>query len=110
MVTSKAWQIKENFKGIYNQENKIKCLQYFGEWYKDVLNASIKQMLRVADTLLNHLKGIINSAVYEFTNSVAENLNSQIQIVKSVARGFNNVGGYRNAILFFQGKLNMEPL
>lgn len=67
-------------------------------------------MVKVADTLLNHLKGVINSAVYEYTNSVAENLNSQIQVIKSVGRGFANVNAYRNAILFFQGKLYMYPL
>lgn len=110
LVTSQAWQIKENFKGIYNQGSKQRCLTYFKDWYKDNLETGIKQMIKVADTMLNHLKGIVNSAVYEITNSVAENLNSQIQVVKSVARGFANVKGYRRSILFFQGKLNMYSL
>lgn len=109
-LTANAWQIKENFKGIYNQWNKQQCLLYFGKWYIDVLNAGIKQMIKVADTMLSHLKGIVNSAVSEFTNSVAENLNSQIQVVKSVGHGFANVNGYRNSILFFQGKLSLFPL
>jgi len=110
LVTSQAWQIKENFKGIYNQGSKQLCLTYFEQWYKDNLETGIKQMIKVADTMLNHLKGIVNSAVYEITNSVAENLNSQIQVVKSIARGFANVNGYRNAILFFQGNLRLHPL
>lgn len=110
LVTSQAWQIKENFKGIYNQGSKQRCLIYFKDWYKDNLETGIKQMIKVADTMLNHLKGIVNSAVYEITNSAAENLNSQIQVVKSVARGFANVKGYRRSILFFQGKLNMYSL
>lgn len=110
LTTSKAWQIKENFKGIYNQTSKQSCLTYFEEWYKDTLKIGIKQMIKVADTMLKHLKGIINSAVYELTNSVAENLNSQIQVVKSVARGFANVNAYRNAVLFFHGNLKMYPL
>lgn len=109
-LTAHAWQIKENFKGIYNQCNKQQCLLYFGKWYINVLNAGIKQMIKVADTMLSHLKGIVNSAVSEFTNSVAENLNSQIQVVKSVGHGFANVNGYRNSILFFQGKLSLFPL
>ena len=109
-LTAHAWQIKENFKGIYNQWDKQQCLAYFGEWYVDVLNADIKQMIKVADTMLSHLKGIVNSAVSEFTNSVAENLNSQIQVIKSVGHGFANVNGYRNSILFFQGKLSLFPL
>jgi transposase len=107
LLTGLAWQLKENFKGIYNQNNRYLCLQYFKEWYIDVINAQIPQMVKVADTILSHLKGIINSAIYEISNSVAENINSQIQVVKSIARGFPNFNGYRNAILFFNGKLNM---
>ncbi len=107
LKTSQAWEIKENFKGIYNQGRKELCLKYFEKWYKDTLDSGIKQMIKVADTMLNHLKGIVNSAVTEITNSVAENLNSQIQVVKSVGRGFANIEGYKNSILFFQGKLSM---
>ena len=110
LATSQAWHIKENVKGIYNQGRKEMCLEYFKQWYEDTLESGIKPMIKVADTLLNHLKGIVNSAVIQITNSVAENLNSQIQVVKSIGRGFKNVVGYRNSILFFQGKLLMYPL
>jgi transposase len=110
LKTSQAWQMKENFKGIYSQGGKQVCMNYFEDWYKNTLESGILQMINVADTLLNHLNGIINAAVHNMTNSIAENLNSQIQVVKSVARGFANFEGYRNAILFFQGKLEMSPL
>jgi len=110
LATSQAWHIKENFKGIYNRSSKSLCLNYFKEWYEAVLNSEISQMIKVADTMLKHLKGIVNSALTTITNSIAENLNSQIQVVKSVARGFANVDGYRNSILFFQGKLELNPL
>lgn len=109
LITSQAWHIKENFKGIYEQGRKELCLKYFEQWYIDALVSGIKRMIKVADTMLNHLKGIVNSAVSFITNSVAENLNSQIQVVKSVGRGFANVDGYRNSIMFFQGKLIMNP-
>ena len=110
LITSKAWQIKENFKGFYLQYTHKDCLAYFAKWYINTIGSGIKQMVKVADTLLNHLKGIVAAAVTGFTNSVAENLNSQIQVVKTVGRGFANPNAYRNAILFFQGKLNLMPL
>jgi transposase len=109
LVTSQAWQIKENFKGIYDQGRKELCMEYFKQWYENTFDSGIQQMIKVADTLLNHLKGVINSAVTDITNSVAENLNSQIQVVKSTGRGFANIRGYRNSILFFQGKLSLFP-
>jgi len=101
LATSQAWHLKENFKGIYQQETKSDCLKYFEKWYKNTLDTNIKPMIKVADTILNHLKGVVNSAVNPITNSIAENLNSQIQVIKSVARGYANFKGYRNAILFF---------
>lgn len=107
LATSQAWQIKENFKGIYMQGGKQLCINYFKQWYNHVIEKGIKPMIKVADTMLKHLKGIVNAAVYDVTNSMAENLNAQIQVVKSVARGFANAKSYRNAILFFQGKLKM---
>ncbi len=107
LATSKAWQIKENFKGIYHQGRKQLCIKYFEQWYKDTLTIGIKPMIKVADTMLKHLKGIVNAAVYDVTNSIAENLNAQIQVVKSIARGYANAKAYRNAILFFQGNLRM---
>jgi transposase len=107
LATSQAWQIKENFKGIYEQGNKQLCINYFEQWYKDVIEKNIKPMIKVADTMLNHIKGIVNAAVTDITNSIAENLNAQIQVVKSIARGYANANSYRNAILFFQGNLKM---
>ena len=107
LATSQAWQIKENFKGIYEQGRKQLCINYFEQWYKDTIKKNIKPMIKVADTMLKHLKGIVNAAVTDITNSIAENLNAQIQVVKSIARGYANANSYRNAILFFQVNLKM---
>ena len=110
LATSQAWKIKENFKGIYNQDEKQLCLNFFREWYINTLQTNIKPMIKVADTMLRHLKGIVNSAMTDITNSIAEGINSQIQVIKTVARGYASVDGYRNAILFFQGNLKLFPL
>jgi len=110
LTTSQAWHLKENFKGIYEQGTQTACLKYFEQWYKNTLEANIKPMIKVADTILKHLKGVVNSALTSITNSIAENLNSQIQVIKSVARGFANFNAYRNAILFFNAKLDMFSL
>jgi len=40
---------------------------------------------------------------------MAENLNGQIQRMKTVGRGFRAFKNYRNAILFYLGKLDMIP-
>ncbi len=110
LKTSIAWRIKENFKEIYTIGNWYVFKDFFENWYKNALQSKLKPMIKVADTLLKHLEGILNSAMHSVSNSIAENINSQIQIVKSMTRGFANFKGYQNAVLFFQGKLNMFPL
>ena len=67
-------------------------------------------MIKVADTILNHIEGVINAAVTSMSNAMAENINSKIQIIKAVGRGYKNINGYRNAILFFNGNLELLPL
>jgi transposase len=108
--TSKAWKIKENFKGIYEQYEYLQCLYFAENWIIDTYKSNIEPMIKAANTIQNHLKGIVNAAYRGLTNSGAENLNSKIQVVKSIARGFKNIEGYRNAILFYTGKLSMHPL
>jgi transposase len=109
LVTSKAWAFKENFKAIYFSWTREEIITTFKKWYLQVLEADIKPMIKVADTLLRHLKGIVNAALTTITNSAAETMNSKIQVIKSVARGFKNIQGYRNSILFFHGGLNLSP-
>ena len=46
---------------------------------------------------------------YPITNAVAEGLNSKIQAIKHVARGFRSFTAYRLRILFYCGGLDMRP-
>ena len=102
--------MKENFKQIYNYWKTKECINYFKKWYTNVIESQIKPMITVADTILNHIEGVINAVVTTMSNSIAENINGKIQIIKAVARGYKNIKGYRNAILFFNGNLELLPL
>ena len=82
---------------------------FFKEWYKDVLQSNLKPMIKVADTILRHIEGIANYAIHYCTNAIAEELNSEIQVLKVIGRGFRNFTNYRNAILFFNAKLYLSP-
>jgi hypothetical protein len=42
------------------------------------------------------------------TNAYTENINGRIQEMKAAAKGFRNFNNYRNAILFYCGKLDMR--
>jgi transposase len=109
LVTSKAWAMKENFQAVYYGWKREEIITTFEKWYLQVIASEIKPMINVADTLLRHLGGIVNASITKITNSMAETMNSKIQVVKSIARGFKNIHGYRTSILFFNGGLNLYP-
>ena len=46
---------------------------------------------------------------HRISNGPAEGFNSRIQALKSAARGFRNFQNYRTRILFFCGKLPLNP-
>ena len=105
--TSKAWHVKENFKELFNQSNINQCIKFFKDWYTNTVHSEIKPMISVADTMLKHIDGVINAALYQLTNARAESINAKIQVVKSTARGFKNFTGYRTSLMFFLGRLDM---
>ena len=102
--------MKENFKQIYKYWNPKECINYFKNWYTNVIESQIKSMIAVAETILNHIEGVINATVTTMSNAIAENINSKIQIIKAVGRGYKNIKGYRNEILFFNGNLELLTL
>jgi len=109
LKTCQAWRIKENFKGFFKCTYINEAKTYFNQWFHDVKESGITQMLKVGTMLLHHGEGLLNYIKHKISNGMAENLNGQIQRIKTVGRGFNSFKNFRNAILFYLGKLDMTP-
>jgi transposase len=56
-----------------------------------------------------HWQEILNYIKHRITNAVSEGLNSRIQSIKSVARGFRSFANYRIRIFLHCGKLDLNP-
>jgi transposase len=109
LKTCQAWRIKENFKGFFRCTFINEAKTYFSQWFNDVKESGLPKMMKVATMLINHSAGLLNYIKHKISNGIAENLNGQIQRIKTVGRGFNSFENYRNAILFYLGKLDMDP-
>lgn len=108
---SKAWEIKENFKDLFNKENnKEGAFILFMRWVKSSKDFMIKETTKIVEMFKNHLQGIINALITTFNNAMAERLNGKIQELKTVGRGYRTFEKFRSAILFFHGGLNLYPL
>lgn len=104
-----AWSLKEIFKIFWTLTN-IKVANLFIKiWNKEILESKLQPMIKFAEMVKQHLKGILNYIEFNITNAVAEGINGKIQHLLYSARGFRNFNNYRIAILFYCGNLNLIP-
>ena len=60
-------------------------------------------MKKVARSLNAHLKNLLTYFKQPITNGMSESVNSKIQWIKYMSRGFRSREGFRNAIYFHCG-------
>ena len=109
LKTSRAWAIRELFRDFWEQPGEFTGRSFFKEWYAWASRCRLKPIVAVAKMFKKHLDRIVTWFRYPITNAAAEGFNSRIQSLKSAARGFRNFDNYRTRILFFCGKLKLQP-
>ena len=109
LEVGKAWQLKELFRNFWDYKYKKSANDFFERWFDSAVETNLKPVIKVAIMLKDHFENIITYLKYRITNAFAEGINSQIQHIKSTARGFRNFNNYRTSILFHCGKLELYP-
>jgi len=114
LVTAKAYQMRLVLQGIYQsptamdarQRLKVWCrwVQWVARFYKFGLLGS---MLRVAQTIENHLAGILAHWKWGLTNAFREGLNSVFSAVKRKARGYRSSIYLITMLYLVAGKLRL---
>ena len=79
-------------------------------WAANSLRKKITEVTKVVEMFNNHMRGVVNALISNFSNAMAERLNGKIQELKTVARGYRTFANFRSAILFFHGGLDLYPL
>lgn len=109
LKVSRAWAIKESFRGFWDYKSGAWAEKYFRRWYAWAIRSRLTPMKEKARMIKAHLPNILTYFKHGISNAVAEGLNSKIQTVKSNARGYRSFEGFRNSILFYCGGLDMAP-
>jgi transposase len=107
--TAKAWAYKEQMVEFWQQRDAEAGNTFFHQWYRSVMHSHLPKLKKVAKSLKAHLGGLLTYFKHRITNAITEGFNSKIQSLKADARGFRRFENYRTRILFFCGKLRMEP-
>ena len=110
--TAEVWMLKENMRHFWEYKHAGTARKFFEDWCQRVENCGETAIVKVAEMLKKHLPNILTYFRHRITNAVSEGLNSKIQSIKTMARGFRGFENYRTRILFFCGKLDMsiEPV
>lgn len=109
LQTAQVWAFKECFRQFFDCKTPYGASVFFRQWYEAALALGNVHLSKVATMLHKHLAGLLAYIRHRVTNALAENLNGQIQRVKTNARGFRSFENFRLAVLFFLGKLNLYP-
>ena len=109
LAVGRAWNRKELFRGFWSLTTINEAEAFFKRWYFSATHSRLKPIIEVAKMLKRHIEGLLTWIKHHITNGLAEGLNSKIQQIKSIARGFRDFNNYRIAILFHLGGLDMIP-
>lgn len=109
LQTARAWAMKETLMGFFDYFQRARAERFFRKWHGWAIRSRLKPFRRLAGTLRSRLPRLLNWCQWPITNAVTEALNSKIQWIKYTARGFRSREGYRRAIYFHCGGLDLYP-
>lgn len=109
LKTARAWSLKETAMHLWEYRRLSVARKFFQRWYNWAIRSRLEPMKEVARMLKSRLQNVLTYIEHPITNAQSESLNSKIQWIKYTARGFRSRKGFRNAIYFHCGALNMYP-
>ncbi len=109
LSVGRAWNRKELLGHLWEYLYEKPAREFFKRWYFSATHSRLKPVIDVAKMLKRHIKNILTFIKHRITNAFTEGINSKIQHIKATARGFRNFKNYRISILFYCGKLVLDP-
>lgn len=107
--TARSWAIKETFSDFWEYRYQGSAKRFFDRWYGWAIRSRLDPIKKVARMLKRRLVNILTYLKHPITNATSESLNSKIQWIKYAARGFASREGFRTAIYFHCGALDLYP-
>jgi transposase len=107
--TATAYQMRLTLQDFYEQPNPKAAAAFLADWCDLALETGLAPVMKVAQTLAEHAKGVLRWFTSRITNGLLEGINSIIQAAKAKARGYRTT---RNLIIIaylLAGKLDLTP-
>ncbi len=109
LETSRAWMIKEVFRGFWLSPGVKAAERYFEKWYGWAIRSRLDPVKKVARMCKAHVGNILTFFVHRLTNGPIEGLNNKIQGLIKKAFGYRSKERFKNDIFFHLGGLDLYP-
>jgi transposase len=109
LKTARAWALKEDFMNVWDYTYPGAADRHLRSWYQWARRSRLEPMRDVAAMIRRHWGNIKTYFHHRITNAGSESINSKVQRVKAMARGFRNKERFRMAIYFHCGGLDLYP-
>ncbi len=109
LETVSVWRLKEEFRTFFESPSEEAATTFFKSWCERVKELGNLNLSKVAARFTEHWSGLLAYLRHRVSNGLAESVNGRIQQLKTKARGFRNCFGFRRAILFHLGQLDLYP-
>jgi transposase len=106
LQTVEAYQMKLLFQDLFEQTNPRAAKVFLADWCTLAHASGLVPLMRFANTLQSHAKGILNWWRAHISNGLIEGMNSLIQAAIAKARGYRNPENLITMAYLIAGKLS----
>jgi transposase len=85
------YTMKEQFRDFWEKPNIAEAIVFLDAWCTDADNSGIKQLKKVAKTLMDHSHGLLNFFYHRISCGLIEGINNKIKTLKRQAYGFRDI-------------------
>ena len=108
LLTAEAYRIRLTLQDFYEQPNPAAAKQFLGEWVTMVMDSGLEPMIAVAETIQNHVDGVLRWFQSGLSNGLLEGINSLIKAAKAKARGYRTLRNLIAITYLIAGKLDFH--
>ncbi len=108
--TVEAYRLKLLFQDFFEQANPRAAELFLADWCALAYVSELKPLMKLADTLRSHQRGILNWWRSRISNGLIEGMNSLIQAAIAKARGYRNPKNLITMAYLIAGKLKFNTV
>ena len=94
----KAYLLKEHLSNILDGFDLATAVNRLEGWFKNIDSSKLEPFQKCAETIRNHLYGVLNYFRHLVTNAGSEGLNNKINLIKRRAYGYTDIDYFKMKI------------